>query len=410
MLCYKYFLIPTFFCFQGNILLNEKPHQCQPDFDRNKVTKLMQKIKREITSADVPSIPATYDKNVASLHLESSNSNIVSKIPPFCKVKSALYKYRNKNANVKKIYYNTLSEIEVPEKFHSFLLAKYIDEDISILIFCSEHAKNLMKTCKHLFGDGTFKSCPQPFIQLYSLHADLGSSQQTTNIVPLVYALMSTKSTKAYTALFSVIKSQIPDWQPHSFQSDFEAAAMTGFKNVFKSASIKGCFFHFCKAIWKKGKGLGLTKSKYLRKQVALSAVLPLLPEEKIFEGWFYIAAQSPDDEKSKEFRKYMLRNWLKDNFLKVWCVFGAKHRTTNALESWHNKLNKKILKKSPSLLRLLNVLYEDITLSIVKSMQNQPSKLRLDKYIQNDQNIQDAQMELINGDITVGHFLEKLR
>jgi hypothetical protein len=314
---------------------------------------------------------------VASSHLSNITNELVTKIPPFSKVKSAMYKYRNKSANLKKIYYKTLDDIEIPEKFHSFLLGAFIDEDIVIIIFCSDEAKDIMKTCNLFFGDGTFKSCPHPFTQLYTLHGDLGSSQQTTNIVPLVYALMNKKSTEAYTALFSIVKSQIPEWKPHTFQSDFEAAAMGAFKKVFKLTSIKGCYFHFTQAIWKKGGELGLNKSKFLRKQVALSAVLPLLPEDKIIEGWFYIASLSPDGEQSKKFRKYMLQFWLKDDFPKVWCVFGAKHRTTNALEGWHNKLNRKINKKFPSLLRLLNVLYEDNKISIIKSIQNQPSKPR---------------------------------
>ena len=127
---------------------------------------------------------------------------------------------------------------------------------------------------------------------------------------------------ETYEILFRMIKSQITDWSPQSFTTDFEDAAMPTIISVFPEIRLHGCYYYFNNAVWRKDRELGLTKNKIVRRQVALSAVLPLLPEDRIFEGWFYIANKSPDDSQSRKFRKYMLSQWLRPNFIKVWCSF----------------------------------------------------------------------------------------
>ncbi|KAJ8720634.1 hypothetical protein PYW08_006099 [Mythimna loreyi] len=85
--------------------------------------------------------------------------------------------------------------------------------------------------------------------------------------------------------------------------------------------------------IWKKGKQLKLTKDKLTRRQVALSTALALLPSDKIIAGWFYVASQSPDDDNSKEFRNYMLRQWLQDDFIKTWRRYTWASREEQHIE-----------------------------------------------------------------------------
>lgn len=44
---------------------------------------------------------------------------------------------------------------------------------------------------RYILCDGTFKSTPKPFQQVFIIYGDLGSSSGKTNVVPLVFALMS---------------------------------------------------------------------------------------------------------------------------------------------------------------------------------------------------------------------------
>lgn len=133
---------------------------------------------------------------------------------------------------------------------------------------------------------------------------------------------------------------------------------MKAITEIFPSNMIKGCYFHYNKAVWKKGRELGLVKSKDIKKKrmVSLSAVLPLLPQAEIRNGWDYIIRDENEDSDVANFKTYMEKQWLEDSFIKVWCAFGEKHRTTNALESWHHKLNSAVGQKGPNIMNLLNL------------------------------------------------------
>ncbi|KAF0987836.1 hypothetical protein HZS_2784 [Henneguya salminicola] len=52
---------------------------------------------------------------------------------------------------------------------------------------------------RNLYCDGTFKSNPNLFYQLYTIH-DI----YKTTLIPVVYCLLSSKTTMIYTELFSV--------------------------------------------------------------------------------------------------------------------------------------------------------------------------------------------------------------
>lgn len=94
-----------------------------------------------------------------------------------------------------------------------------------------------------------------------------------------------------------------------------------------------------------------------------------------------------------------------------MWCIYGERHRTNNSVEGWHHKINNEINKNEGNLLRLLHILYDDSLLSSLRShrQQNFPSTYKI-QYIDADDFIINAQMQLTSGDISVGHFLEKIR
>ena len=271
-----------------------------------------------------------------------------------------------------------------------------------IVVFCIEEAKNVICEIDHFLCDGTFKSCTEPFTQLYSIHGDFRSTENSTNIIPLIYAYMSHRDEESYTIIFNLIKSQVPGWQPLKFLIDFEKAAMKAIKATFPLATLKGCHTHFKKAIWKKGRDLKLTTSADIFKfrEVALTTVLPLLPETEIRNGWLYITHRDTTDPDILKIRKYVEVQWLKDDFIPVWCVFGERHRTTNAVR-WHHKLNSAMSKKNPNIMHALSVLREDACFFFVKKMQisqkKEPSNKRKKKYVYSDQFIQETQLELVN-------------
>lgn len=57
--------------------------------------------------------------------------------------------------------------------------------DNQIIIFSTERNLNLMATCDHLYADGTFKTSPPLFTQVFTIHG-----VKYNNVLPTVYALL----------------------------------------------------------------------------------------------------------------------------------------------------------------------------------------------------------------------------
>lgn len=317
----------------------------------------MEKVKTDYT---VP-IPSVFRQSVAEL--KDKGTNLIQKIPQFKNVKNKFYRNRNKSLGVKKLCCNTLKQVVVPEKFKSFLLADYYSSKKRIWVFASDNCKTILANCNlTVLCDGTFKFCLKPFQQLYTLHVDLGSSETHTNIIPVIYALLPNKTKITYKVLFSLIKSQIPQFNPKNIILDFEQAAMTAIKDAFPDTCICGCFFHFCRSLWRKADEVGITKSALARKHVKRCTVLAHLPKEFIDSGWLYIMSQCPNDETIVQFNNYFVETWLSESsfFADKWSCSNNHHRTTNMVESWHATINKKVKSKPKSIAHYLTILQRE--------------------------------------------------
>ncbi|KAL0852101.1 hypothetical protein ABMA28_000341 [Loxostege sticticalis] len=279
---------------------------CVPDFAKNDVAIKLHEAHVLASTSD-NTINKMYNDTLVPL--QDKGYDFISKVPSLNGCKTAMYNKRNK-------FLGSQKYIIMP-----YLLGDYYNGSSRILVFISKEAKNMLTQLSEFFIDGTFASCPKPFGQLFTIHGNMGSSLSTTNIIPLVYSLLSDKKEATYFALFDIITSQIPGWKPTTIHADFETAST----NAIRISAL----------------------------------ILPLLPENRIMEVWFYVASQSPDIENSDRFRQYVISQWIKD-FIKVVCVYGERHRTTNFLEGWHHKLNTALSKKKTSLLKLLHFLHED--------------------------------------------------
>lgn len=254
---------------------------------------------------------------------------------------------------------------------------------------------------KEFFVDATFHSCPFPFYQLLSIHGDFGSNENTTNTRPLIYVLMPNKMQTTYATVFHLIKSQLPELEFKIMHCDFEIALWNGLLEVYPNTSIKGCFYHWNRNMWRMGKKLG-HKNKDEKQIIGMCSILPLLPKEWILDGWQYIQSEyDAINLTMPEFMAYVQRLLKKP--IDTISVFGQRHRN-NIMESFHSTLNKR-LNKNVTLLRLLNILIENESF-INTGIPNRRRK----QYLIRDDKIRQTMMLLITGEISVGHALEKLR
>ncbi|XP_039305176.1 uncharacterized protein LOC120357766 [Solenopsis invicta] len=137
---------------------------------------------------------------------------------------------------------------------------------------------------------------------------------------------------------------------------DYEKASMNAVHEQFPHASLRGCWFHYCQAVLKKWKRLGLLKAP--RKIVSMAMTLALAPSEMFAEGLNIM--QTIADEESDNypnmlvFMKYMRNTWLPIS--KKTSVYGCPIRTNNIVESFHNIMAQKMQTVHPNLWILLGI------------------------------------------------------
>ena len=97
-----------------------------------------------------------------------------------------------------------------------FLLFDSGPTEDRIIIFSTARNLRLLASSKHWYGDGTFKTVPHLFYQLYTLHGI-----QVNNSIPLLYALLPDKTEATYVRLLQQVKQLQPDVYPETFMTDF---------------------------------------------------------------------------------------------------------------------------------------------------------------------------------------------
>jgi len=105
--------------------------------------------------------------------------------------------------------------------------------------------------------DGTFKSSPKIFLQLYTIHFIYFDV-----VFPGMYALLPNKSETTYNRMIDLLIAKANSLGkcllPTTFQIDFEITMFNAIKNKYPDAQIRGCFFHYTQAIYKKVVDVGL--------------------------------------------------------------------------------------------------------------------------------------------------------
>lgn len=120
------------------------------------------------------------------------------------------------------------------------------DGNDRVLIFSTRRNLSLLAQSRNWYADGTFKTTPMLFQQLYTIHGILNN-----NVLPAVFALLPSKSENTYNKVFEQLMLLEPNLHPSSIMTDFESAAINGFRNFFPAADQRGCFFHFNQAIYR---------------------------------------------------------------------------------------------------------------------------------------------------------------
>ena len=134
--------------------------------------------------------------------------------------------------------------------------------------------------------DGTFKLVTKPFTQLWAINGFLKNQANVIKQVPFVFVLMTRGRSSDYSAVFDFLLQQLHLPKVQEVMSDFERAVFKTVANKLPEVQHNGCYFHWCQAVMKKVRDLGLFPA-FCRVGPTKDAInflltLPLLPASKI--------------------------------------------------------------------------------------------------------------------------------
>lgn len=135
---------------------------------------------------------------------------------------------------------------------------------------------------------------------------------------------MTKKSAECYTALFQFLEEKVFKLEPSEIITDFEGGMRKALKQVYSTATLRGCWYHYCAAIRKKCLRLGLNST--IQADIGANEIyqrllhLPLLPADNFLEGYDLIKKRAHEYGIWKEFSpmfNYYDSYWLAEvNFL----------------------------------------------------------------------------------------------
>ena len=109
-----------------------------------------------------------------------------------------------------------------------FLLYDSGPDTQRMLIFGTQRNLEMLKLAEHWLADGTFKTAPPLFSQVYVVHALRGGTQlmRDGHLLPSLFVLLPNKTEATYRRMWEQIRLKCPLAQPKEMLLDFEKAAI----------------------------------------------------------------------------------------------------------------------------------------------------------------------------------------
>lgn len=275
--------------------------------------------------------------------------------------------------------------------------------DERIFLFTTGENLKQLHSSKFWIMDGTFKTVPTIFRQMYTIHANIGSASNV-RLVPLVYALMSSKAEELYKSLFQNVVDWAEDFgyqlKPEFILTDFEKGTINAVNAIIPNAQSKGCHFHLSQAVYRQIQKNGLS-TKYgtdqnfsllIRHIPALAFLSPL----EIPSSFDTLRSLMPREAEP-------VLTWFEENFVRgkirrtgqsqrspplfppeVWSVFEntafSFPRTQNNVEAWHRRWETLIGRSHVGIFTIIKEIQKEqsrVENEIERAIRGEPAKKR---------------------------------
>jgi hypothetical protein len=377
---------------EQHYLQNTSDHNHAPDASRFNVIKTINTVKEKARETD--DRPSQIVQNTISSTISSQEA--YTSLPSNEALRKSIKRIRRADLPSEP---ESIEDITIPEDMKvtldgsNFLVKdSTVGEDRILLFTTVANIRNLERSRLWIM-DGTFKTVPTLFRQLYTIHGRIGGIENS-RIMPLVYALMSRKTRECYERLFQDLidfsNEQDIHLQPQFILTDFEQAAINAANTKFQSAQNKGCLFHLAQSVYRKIQSCGLAIrygtdenfSLLIRQIPALAFLIPT----DIPAAFDQLKVNIPIEASG-------VVQWFEDNYVHgrarrtlrtgnivrdapmfpplLWSVADnieyAFPRTINSVEAWHRRWEILVGRDHIGVFK------------IIKEMQKEQSKVRLD-------------------------------
>ncbi|CAF1354279.1 unnamed protein product [Rotaria magnacalcarata] len=227
---------------------NNVEHNHPPDHHNVKRLLILQKVKERIM-IEPTSVTRIIEDEYVKHHLDDGDRRHF--LLPAAQA-SRFHKIRAKMIppNPKSL------DFEVPELYST----THSGEEF--LIYDSTH-KKIGGSCEVIFIDGTFKTRPMMFSQVYVI-----MGLHLAEAIPLVWCLAPKRVQEVYEKILKILKQKSIEYgtkfEPQYVYSDFESGEMGALKNLFPNVTVRGCWYHFNQAIFRNIQKMGLTTMQWL--------------------------------------------------------------------------------------------------------------------------------------------------
>ncbi|CAB4373540.1 unnamed protein product [Rhizophagus irregularis] len=345
---------------ENHILVSFKEHSHSPEANRMEVVRTLNTIKESASHTHDRPVQLIQDA-VVNMHQSS-----YSYMPNKQALGKQISRIRNKNMPPQP---QELDEINVPNELRRTInneefLAREIEfNEEKMMIFCTTSKFQYLQDAEYWLMDGTFKTVPLLFQQMYTIHAPVGG--ENARVLPLVYVLITGKSKECYTRLFQelISLSEAADviLNPSFIITDFEQAAINASQAEFPRSHHKACFFHMCQNMWRKIQASGLAIEYGTDEELSIKlrylTALAFLPASDIPNAFDQIKPMMPSNAEAvvQYFEDYYVRGTVRRAFRNgsevrnppsfppsLWSVYELNEnnhpRTQNFVERWHQR------------------------------------------------------------------------
>ena len=316
---------------------------------------------------------------------------------------------------------------EVSREFYrGSVTSEYNGGTFKHFIFFSDTQKQYIRQSKHILVDATFGIVKKPHVQLLTMHAQASTAGEIKVNLPIAYVLMQNKSESAYKAVFQKIKDIADEEGPSQAQEfivDYEKAIWNALRAVWVGVPVRGCWFHFNQAIYRKVRsfevGNAFHSQAQTHKMVRRLMALPLVDRGNIpplFETLkekYAPQINNPGAPGVRKLFEYFEEQWIQGT-ARGFCpadysCYKKKIRTTNIVESWNCRIFRAGNQKKNNIYQLALVLARETARCLANITQYAANNYRRRAQVEKDRKIKRA-YEIYDATANSWDLLENLR